>query len=746
MVTATIKAHYSAAELAAMKLSGFPTAPHNWRVKMIRENWPFQDVAGHGGKGGKRREYQVPADVLTAIHSQITHASKAAKLEQQASDLVGGLQGDLLDYSIRQQADQAVLARLPTLSPKQQRRFEARRAVVMSWHTYLKLKGWPKLTTALYQGFCDVYPHLFGALAYPELVAARGVIEVIKLRSLQMWVTGYQKSGLEALVDELDGKHRKGRFIVSEQAELNDFVIGLMIAKPHIKITQLFDAIKARFAGNAEIALPSETSLTRFVKQWKAKNAGALMAMANPDAWKNKHMVAFGEHRADRLNQWWEFDSTPSDVMLTDGRYQIQGVIDAYSRRVKLLVSKTSTALAMGSLFRSALLDWGVPEMAKTDNGQEYVGKYAETIFSALGIEQHRCPPFQPWHKPHIERFFKTFSHGLMELLEGYIGHNVADRKELEARAAFSERLFEKDGVLEVSMSSTQLQAFCDNWINNVYHHDEHGGLDDKTPFQMAAEWNTAIRRIDNPRVLDVLLAELGAPRIVGKKGIQYDNGFYIADVLALHVNNSVQIKLDPTDLGRIYVFDDCGAFICIAEDPQRTGMDRQEVAMQAKAMQLAALKEAKKALRSTQKRANTDDIVQEILLHRATEADQVVMLPKKSVVHSSHGMKAADEALQALDTPHATGGLSDDLREGMQKLAQAAEQKTAKVLTLPETPDQRFKRWLALDQIVKTGGIIDNNKDQYWYGTYPQGNEWKAQNRHYKQEQQADQSKAVQA
>ncbi len=36
------------------------------------------------------------------------------------------------------------------------------------------------------------------------------------------------------------------------------------------------------------------------------------------------------------------FDSTPADVMLKDGRHSIIGVIDLYSRRVKLHVSKTS--------------------------------------------------------------------------------------------------------------------------------------------------------------------------------------------------------------------------------------------------------------------------------------------------------------------------------------------------------------------------------------------------------------------
>ena len=45
-----------------------------------------------------------------------------------------------------------------------------------------------------------------------------------------------------------------------------------------------------------------------------------------------------------------------------------------------------------------------------------------------------RSNAYSGWEKPHIERFFRTLSHGLIELLPAYIGHCVADRQVIEAR------------------------------------------------------------------------------------------------------------------------------------------------------------------------------------------------------------------------------------------------------------------------------------------------------------------------
>ncbi|OLZ68356.1 hypothetical protein, partial [Chromobacterium violaceum] len=62
-----IKPHYSAAELAGMKLPGLPTSRDNVRLTAERESWPYVETTG---RGGIRREYTPPAEVVAAIKAK----------------------------------------------------------------------------------------------------------------------------------------------------------------------------------------------------------------------------------------------------------------------------------------------------------------------------------------------------------------------------------------------------------------------------------------------------------------------------------------------------------------------------------------------------------------------------------------------------------------------------------------------------------------------------------------------------
>ncbi|PCH99931.1 MAG: hypothetical protein COB76_04615 [Alphaproteobacteria bacterium] len=56
------------------------------------------------------------------------------------------------------------------------------------------------------------------------------------------------------------------------------------------------------------VLLPNFRTFARFIANWKNENAALYLKTSNPDAAKNKHMMAFGKADADvtRLNQLWE--------------------------------------------------------------------------------------------------------------------------------------------------------------------------------------------------------------------------------------------------------------------------------------------------------------------------------------------------------------------------------------------------------------------------------------------------------
>lgn len=66
-----VKTRYSAKELADMKLNGLPTAKKNMIALAEREGWAFIDVIG---RGGKRREYTPPAEVMGLIKAKLVES------------------------------------------------------------------------------------------------------------------------------------------------------------------------------------------------------------------------------------------------------------------------------------------------------------------------------------------------------------------------------------------------------------------------------------------------------------------------------------------------------------------------------------------------------------------------------------------------------------------------------------------------------------------------------------------------
>jgi len=273
------------------------------------------------------------------------------------------------------------MAMLARLSGNAKNRANARIFIVTEAADFARRSHLNK--TAAVIAFCALYNNR--KLIVPDWVTS--AVNVVTDRSLYRWTKAVQEQGAARLGGNYG--NRRGTSKVDTQPELRDLVIAMLVEHPHARPGHILDAARARLP---QADLPSDRSLERWTAAWKRDNQQVFAAVTNPDGYKNKHMMAMGSRSegVDALNQLWEFDSTPADVMLADGRHSIIGVIDVFSRRAKLLVARTSRAAGVTSLARRALLDWGVPEVAKTDNGADYVGHHVSRVFGLLGVE-HRC-------------------------------------------------------------------------------------------------------------------------------------------------------------------------------------------------------------------------------------------------------------------------------------------------------------------------------------------------------------------
>jgi hypothetical protein len=690
----------STARVTAAQLAGLPEMPAD-KSGVIRRaasaGWTFDEEPG---RGGKRRLYhvdQLPAKTQAALawrqktvvvvgtvpeaetRRETVQAAQAGQVEGARLALRGGL--EKAAASARQQTS---LQRAATLAPAAQARMDARLAVVRAFEAYAKACGLPLHQARI--AFSLAYND--GGIEVPHLV--RDEVPQTSDSSIERWQRALRTGGITALAGAYG--NRAGSGCIDSQPALAEFVKAMLVTHPHARASHVMQGLRARFTGPhavmvQRLELPSLRTLERWIGAWREENAEVLQALSNPDAWKNQHMLAFGSKSEGitELNQLWELDSSPADLLLADGlRYSLVGGIDVGTRWPRLVVSRTSKSTAVAALVRRMLLDLGVPQRVKTDNGADYKSLHIRRVFGALSPPgedmQEFCPPFQPWHKPHIERFFGTWARDLVELAPGYIGHNVAERSAIEARKSFAERLMTRGETVEVRMTAAELQAFCDRWTDDVYMHNPHSGLDGKTPFEAAARGCADRRVIDDEHTLDILLAEApdnGGRRTVQKKGIQLDNTYFIAPELEAWVKREVFVRYDPIhhDLGTIYVFGgDDMAFICKAEAPERTGMDRREVASKGKAMQTARVQAERKALKAAAKKVGTDQVVDEILRHRAAEAGKLASLtPRRATAHESAGVAAAAAAAQAATAPRRTTADLEDLAAVQQARARIA-------------------------------------------------------------------------
>ena len=133
----------------------------------------------------------------------------------------------------------------------------------------------------------------------------------------------------------------------------------------------------------------------------------------------------------------------------------------------------------------------------------------------------------------------------LAEQVPGYIGHNVAERKAIEARKGFAQRMYKKlrkpNEEVQLRLSAEELQKICDDWAEYMYGNDPHSDLGGMTPNQKADASAASIRPIPNERALDVLLLPVpdnNGLRTVGTKGLRITT-----DVWGLKISDNSKQK-----------------------------------------------------------------------------------------------------------------------------------------------------------------------------------------------------------
>jgi transposase InsO family protein len=375
------------------------------------------------------------------------------------------------------------------------------------------------------------------------------------------------------------------------------------------------------------VELPSARSLRRFIAAYEKANKPLLASLRDPDAFKNKFRASVGTMSGSALyaHHMWEIDTTPADVMTTEGRKAVLGIVDRYSRRARFMVCKSESAQSVRRFLIDTIRAWGVmPTIIFTDQGSGFINKSIKSALEILGIDLHDLPPARPDLKPFVERVFGTFTRQRAEIMPGYIGHNVAEAQVLRARA----RKATGKPVIVAQMSADQLQEALDNWASGPYYQRNHSTLK-MSPMAKEQSSRRLAARAPDEQTLTKALSALVGPRIVGKRGIAWNGGRYWSAECAAYIGRSVVVRRDEEDLGALFIFDaEDRTFIGTAVNVQRSGLSEQEFARQARADQAQLLKVQRAELLAKQRRFKPEQAALNVLMADAKAAGKLSTLP----------------------------------------------------------------------------------------------------------------------
>lgn len=680
----------------------------------LSEGWVFEEEAV---RGGKRRLYP-----LTTLPDSVRAAVRVLRYKRQAGDQARV--ATLVEDGGKQAA---AVAEAPIGEAGQIRR-DVRLAILSLWDRHCAETGQSRNASRF--AFTDLYNEP-GAIAVPAWV--RDAKRTISPNSLLNWDARREDGRLNTLAGAYGG--RKDTSVFGLAQGIYDHITAGILKGRSISARDLLAELRDAFGDRVDVVmpitgeiktcpLPTARSLQRWIAAWRDENKELIVRETDPDRWKSGYRVAVGDLYGwvRRPNQLWEIDASPADLLLTDGRYSLYVLIDIFTRRIMVLVSKTPRTEAALLLLKRGIEAWGKPETVRTDRGSDFISHDAKRFFALLRIIHDECDAYSPEQKGAVERHVKTVQHGIIAQLPGFIGHSVADRKVIESRKAFAQRLGQSDhDAFEVALTRDDLQVRLDDWCEYVYGRREHGGLNGKSPWQMISEWTGPIMRIDDPARLGLLLAP--APkgsegrdgiRVVTKKGIRVENAHFWDDTLTLFMREQVFVRLDPHDMGAIWVFaEDHSEFICKAINVEREGIDRAAMAAKAHAAQKEHLAELRAKHRAARRGFRPHVMVERRLVEAKAAGDKVVHLPRPAEAISTPALDAIGAAMQADQRKIPVASPVTEAEQAAMERMAAEAAVPAQVITL-DTVENRLRRVLEIEARIERGEAV-SEEDRRW-------------------------------
>lgn len=561
MSQVAVKSHYSAAELAAMNISGLPKSKGKLIAKADREGWAFIE---NKGVGGTRREYAPPTEVMEAIKAKAAQA------------LVSTMPAKTLPARKVEQ--------LPLVATEAQTlKGDARKGVLLALELLMQRSG------------------------YPMKKAARTLIEMARKGEASAQLVNMLKAARDERgrpsPDGLPSERSLLRFVEYQEN-------GSLVPKRRERDMSVPSWAPAFMACYQKPEKPTfEHAYREFCKQ------PDVVALAEvPSVWQVRRFVAkvgnvtlqmgrMGERELKALKPFIRrgFENLlPTDIYTADGhtfdaevqhplhgrpfRPEITTVGDIATRKaVGWSAGLAESALAVLDAVRHATLNAGIPAIFYVDNGSGYknemMNDVATGLMGRLGIEMVHSLPYNSQARGVIERMHQTIWVNAAKEVSGYIGHDMDREAKLKVFKLSRKALKAGPGeAVEMPlMGWDDFVSFCQKKVDE-YNNRPHRSLPKiadpntgRTRHMTPNEaWARAVEKGFAPHtVTDDEARPLFRPqalRTIRRCEIELFGNRYFARELEEFHGEQMRVGFDIHDPQKVWVYDDEGRFLCTAE------------------------------------------------------------------------------------------------------------------------------------------------------------------------------------
>lgn len=293
--------------------------------------------------------------------------------------------------------------------------------------------------------------------------------------------------------------------------------------------------------------------------------------------------------------------------------------------------------------FRRACLRFGVPRQVVVDNGKDFRSRIftggmrrhrgqidemaTKSLLFQVGVIGRFTNFYAAKSKP-IERSFLTDKEKFSRVFPTFRGGNVQERPE-----ELKEIL--KSGKL---IPMAEFERLYWGYLEAVFNNSPHRGkgMEGRSPNEVFAEGNVA-RPIDNEDLLSLLLYKSSRPVTVGKNGVTLFGRVYYADPLLQLKGQTVYLRYDPAEVGRVWVYTMKDEFICQAKENQLISWHASEEDMRQLTIQQ---KKERRVIQAYHQigwdRAKEPDLLKAIIAKKAqahgTDLSSAAMRPEKAL------------------------------------------------------------------------------------------------------------------